>query len=79
MAVAWVCICLNLAALHILLISIGCLSVTNSNPLGKLDIPVKEWPIAPFPKMKYPMEVVINHSVTCSVKRSRHALLSVGT
>ena len=36
---------------------LGCLSVTNSNPLGKLDVPVKEWPIAPFPQLEYPAEV----------------------
>ena len=37
--------------------SLGCLGVTNSNPIGKLDIPVMDWPIAPFPKLKYPIEV----------------------
>lgn len=34
----------------------GTLSTTHTNPLHKLDIPAFDWPIAPFPKYKYPLE-----------------------
>ena len=34
----------------------GCLSVTNSKPIYKLDVPMMKWPRAPFPKYKYPLE-----------------------
>ena len=33
----------------------GCLSVTHSKPIHKLDVPAYDWPIAPFPKLKYPL------------------------
>lgn len=34
----------------------GSLSTTHSKPLHKLDIPAFEWPTAPFPELKYPLE-----------------------
>ena len=36
--------------------TLGCLSTTHSKPIHKLDIPAFDWPIAPFPKLKYPLE-----------------------
>ncbi|XP_003385623.1 PREDICTED: 4-aminobutyrate aminotransferase, mitochondrial-like isoform X2 [Amphimedon queenslandica] len=36
--------------------SIGCLSVTNSKPIYKLDVPMLNWPRATFPEYKYPLE-----------------------
>ena len=34
----------------------GVLSTTHSKPIHKLDIPAFDWPIAPFPQLKYPLE-----------------------
>ncbi|KAG2455869.1 GABT protein, partial [Polypterus senegalus] len=34
----------------------GCLATTHSKSIHKLDIPSLDWPIAPFPKLKYPLE-----------------------
>lgn len=34
----------------------GALSCTHSKPIHKLDIPSFDWPIAPFPRYKYPLE-----------------------
>lgn len=33
----------------------GSLSTTRSKPIHKLDIPAFNWPMAPFPKLKYPL------------------------
>jgi 4-aminobutyrate aminotransferase/(S)-3-amino-2-methylpropionate transaminase len=34
----------------------GSLSTTRSKPLHKLDVPAFNWPVAPFPQLKYPLE-----------------------
>ncbi|KAI9741935.1 MAG: 4-aminobutyrate transaminase [Cirrosporium novae-zelandiae] len=34
----------------------GSLSTTRSKPIHKLDIPAFDWPKAPFPALKYPLE-----------------------
>lgn len=34
----------------------GSLSTTRSKPIHKLDIPAFNWPQAPFPKLKYPLD-----------------------
>jgi 4-aminobutyrate aminotransferase/(S)-3-amino-2-methylpropionate transaminase len=34
----------------------GSLSTTRSKPIHKLDIPAFDWPQAPFPMLKYPLE-----------------------
>ena len=41
----------------VLLLFLGCLSITNSKPMNKVDIPVFKGPVAPFPTLKYPLEV----------------------
>ena len=33
----------------------GSLSTTHSKPIHKLDIPAFDWPVAPFPRLKYPL------------------------
>lgn len=33
----------------------GSLSTTRSKPIHKLDIPAFDWPVAPFPELKYPL------------------------
>lgn len=34
----------------------GSLSTTRSKAIHKLDIPAFDWPVAPFPQLKYPLE-----------------------
>ncbi|KAL1602453.1 4-aminobutyrate transaminase [Paraconiothyrium brasiliense] len=34
----------------------GSLSTTRSKPIHKLDIPAFDWPVAPFPDLKYPLD-----------------------
>lgn len=34
----------------------GSLSTTRSKPIHKLDIPAFDWPQAPFPRLRYPLE-----------------------
>lgn len=36
--------------------SLGCLATTHSKAIHKIDIPSFDWPIAPFPRLKYPLE-----------------------
>nr|XP_002127680.1 4-aminobutyrate aminotransferase, mitochondrial-like [Ciona intestinalis] len=36
--------------------TLAALSTTHTRPLLKLDMPAFDWPIAPFPKLKYPLE-----------------------
>lgn len=57
MIMDWAVNFINISDPYIHTVHTGCLSVTNTHPIGKLDIPVHEWPIAPFPKMKYPLKV----------------------
>jgi 4-aminobutyrate aminotransferase / (S)-3-amino-2-methylpropionate transaminase len=33
----------------------GCLSTTHSKAIHKVDIPAFDWPVAPFPQLKYPL------------------------
>lgn len=35
---------------------LGSLSTTRSKPIHKLDIPAFDWPKAPFPRLKYPLD-----------------------
>ncbi|KAM9584134.1 4-aminobutyrate aminotransferase, mitochondrial [Trichechus inunguis] len=36
--------------------TLGCLATTHSKAIHKIDIPSFDWPIAPFPWLKYPLE-----------------------
>ncbi|XP_047215450.1 4-aminobutyrate aminotransferase, mitochondrial-like isoform X2 [Girardinichthys multiradiatus] len=36
--------------------TMGCLATTHSKVIHKLDIPSFDWPVAPFPRLKYPLE-----------------------
>jgi len=36
--------------------TIGALSATRSKAIHKLDVPALQWPTAPFPRLKYPLE-----------------------
>ena len=35
--------------------TMGALSATRSKPIHKLDVAAFDWPVAPFPKLKYPL------------------------
>ncbi|XP_070779260.1 4-aminobutyrate aminotransferase, mitochondrial isoform X4 [Enoplosus armatus] len=35
--------------------TMGCLATTHSKAIHKLDVPSFDWPIAPFPKLQYPL------------------------
>ncbi|XP_010779853.1 4-aminobutyrate aminotransferase, mitochondrial-like [Notothenia coriiceps] len=35
---------------------LGCLATTHSKAIHKLDVPSFDWPIAPFPRLEYPLE-----------------------
>ncbi|XP_063286294.1 4-aminobutyrate aminotransferase, mitochondrial-like [Pelobates fuscus] len=43
--------------------TMGCLATTHSKPIHKLDIPSFDWPIAPFPKLKYPLEQFVKENL----------------
>lgn len=34
----------------------GCMSTTHSKAIHKVDIPAFDWPVAPFPELKYPLD-----------------------
>ncbi len=34
----------------------GTLSCTHTKTVHKLDIPAMDWPIAPFPQLRYPLD-----------------------
>lgn len=36
--------------------TLGCLATTHSKAIHKIDVPSFDWPIAPFPNYKYPLE-----------------------
>lgn len=36
--------------------TLGCLATTHSKPIHKIDVPTLPWPVAPFPKMRYPLK-----------------------
>uniref|UniRef100_A0A3B4YA80 4-aminobutyrate aminotransferase n=1 Tax=Seriola lalandi dorsalis TaxID=1841481 RepID=A0A3B4YA80_SERLL len=36
--------------------TLGCLATTHSKAIHKLDVPSFDWPIAPFPRLQYPLE-----------------------
>jgi 4-aminobutyrate aminotransferase/(S)-3-amino-2-methylpropionate transaminase len=36
--------------------TLGALSTTHSKYIHKIDIPAFDWPIAPFPQYRYPLE-----------------------
>ncbi|KAK2829036.1 hypothetical protein Q7C36_017026 [Tachysurus vachellii] len=42
--------------------TMGCLATTHSKVIHKLDIPSFDWPIAPFPRLKYPLEEFVQEN-----------------
>ncbi|TTY71120.1 4-aminobutyrate aminotransferase, mitochondrial [Bagarius yarrelli] len=43
--------------------TMGCLATTHSKIIHKLDIPSFDWPIAPFPRLKYPLEEFVQENL----------------
>lgn len=44
------------------LLNSGCLATTHSKAIHKIDIPSFDWPIAPFPRLKYPLEEFVKEN-----------------
>lgn len=44
------------------LLGLGCLATTHSKAIHKIDIPSFDWPIAPFPRLKYPLEEFVKEN-----------------
>ncbi|XP_023677453.1 4-aminobutyrate aminotransferase, mitochondrial [Paramormyrops kingsleyae] len=42
--------------------TMGCLATTHSKAIHKLDVPSFDWPIAPFPKLRYPLEEFVREN-----------------
>uniref|UniRef100_A0A8C9TP64 4-aminobutyrate aminotransferase, mitochondrial n=1 Tax=Scleropages formosus TaxID=113540 RepID=A0A8C9TP64_SCLFO len=42
--------------------TMGCLATTHSKSIHKLDVPSFDWPIAPFPKLRYPLEEFVREN-----------------
>uniref|UniRef100_A0A673UNP1 4-aminobutyrate aminotransferase, mitochondrial n=1 Tax=Suricata suricatta TaxID=37032 RepID=A0A673UNP1_SURSU len=42
--------------------TLGCLATTHSKAIHKIDIPSFDWPIAPFPRLKYPLEEFVKEN-----------------
>jgi 4-aminobutyrate aminotransferase/(S)-3-amino-2-methylpropionate transaminase len=42
--------------------TLGCLATTHSKAIHKLDIPSFDWPIANFPRYKYPLEENVEYN-----------------
>ncbi|MBN3303969.1 GABT protein, partial [Amia calva] len=42
--------------------TLGCLATTHSKAVHKLDVPSFDWPIAPFPKLKYPLHEFVREN-----------------
>nr|XP_061805815.1 4-aminobutyrate aminotransferase, mitochondrial-like isoform X3 [Nerophis lumbriciformis] len=42
--------------------TMGCLTTTHSKAIHKLDVPAFDWPIAPFPKLQYPLEEFVREN-----------------
>eukprot|EP00929_Paragymnodinium_shiwhaense_P123350 TRINITY_DN970_c0_g1_i1.p1 TRINITY_DN970_c0_g1~~TRINITY_DN970_c0_g1_i1.p1 ORF type:complete len:560 (-),score=107.25 TRINITY_DN970_c0_g1_i1:310-1872(-) len=43
--------------------TLGALSCTHSKMVHKIDVPAFDWPTAPFPCLKYPLEDNVEHNV----------------
>ncbi len=42
--------------------TLGTLATTHSKPVHKLDVPTIDWPVATFPKYKYPLEENVDYN-----------------
>nr|XP_006637224.1 PREDICTED: 4-aminobutyrate aminotransferase, mitochondrial isoform X1 [Lepisosteus oculatus]XP_015216029.1 PREDICTED: 4-aminobutyrate aminotransferase, mitochondrial isoform X2 [Lepisosteus oculatus] len=42
--------------------TLGCLATTHSKVVHKLDVPSFDWPIAPFPRLRYPLEEFVREN-----------------
>jgi len=44
------------------LLSPGALSCTHSKAIHKIDFPAFDWPVAPFPQLRYPLEEFVREN-----------------
>ena len=61
--------------------TLGCLSTTRSKAIHKLDVPHFQWPEAPFPRLRYPLEDHVEYNAA-EEKRciaETRAVLEAGT
>eukprot|EP00795_Rhopilema_esculentum_P009550 gene9550-17296_t len=42
--------------------TLGALATTRAKPIHKVDLPAFKWPMAPFPKLKYPLEDFVDEN-----------------
>ncbi len=42
--------------------TLGTLATTHSKPVHKLDVPTMDWPVATFPKYKYPLDENVEYN-----------------
>jgi len=54
--------------------TLGTLATTHSKPVHKMDIPTQDWPVANFPRYKYPLE----ENVVYNDKQDHDCLQEVG-
>lgn len=40
----------------------GCLATTHTKPVHKRDVPSMDWPVAPFPKYRYPLDKNVEYN-----------------
>lgn len=61
----------------------GCLATTHSKAIHKIDIPSFDWPIAPFPRLRYPLEEFVKENqheeARCLEEVRQHPTLSPST
>jgi len=43
--------------------ALGTLSCTHSKTIHKLDVPAFDWPVAPFPQLRYPLEEFVRENM----------------
>jgi 4-aminobutyrate aminotransferase/(S)-3-amino-2-methylpropionate transaminase len=51
----------------------GCLATTHSKSIHKIDVPTLDWPIAPFPRLTYPLKDYVSKN-NAEVKRCLQAV-----
>ena len=48
--------------------TLGILSATRSKPIHKVDFPAFDWPMAEFPRYKYPLHENVEHNANEDAK-----------
>jgi 4-aminobutyrate aminotransferase/(S)-3-amino-2-methylpropionate transaminase len=48
--------------------TLGALSATRTKPIHKLDMPAFDWPVVPFPALKYPLAAHAEHNAAAEAR-----------